>query len=119
MLRIGRAPFKLSEYTTEDSDGNAMLKAHAYQAQSAGFVCARVISSSGEVELNGFVGLTSDPAGAGVKVQCSFVVTTTYGTDASFAVAKGEYFELTTTSANAVNIYWKSVGRLLKPIDFN
>jgi len=109
----------LSAYTDEDSDNNVMLKAHAYKAQSDGDVCAKVISSAGEVDLRAYVGLTNDPVGAGIQVQNNFTVTTTYGVDVTFPVAKDEYFELLTTSSNAVNIYWKSHGTLEKPVDFN
>jgi len=116
---IGSPPLKLSADTDQDSDGNAMLKAHAYKAQSAGEVGAYVTASGGNQSISGYIGNTSDPAGAGNKVRADGMDPSGAYGGVSFTVAKGEYFEITTTSANAAIIRWRSFGPLKKPIDYN
>lgn len=105
-----------SAYTDEDSETNAMLKAHAYKAATTGFVTAFVSSSAVGQGMNAYVGLTDNPEGARDLVQSQSNTAEGYF-QASFPVAKDEYFELTTTSANAITIRWKSVGTLSKPVD--
>ena len=119
---IGSPPLKLSAITNEDSDGNAMLKAHAYLAQSHGEVNSHVEYTGGNQNISGFVGNTNDPAGAGTKINNDGIP----GASAenirggvSFDVAKGEYFEITTGSASAATVLWRSFGPLKKPVDFN
>lgn len=78
---------------TVDSESNTMLKSHAYLAQTSGFVTAWAASSY--ATLKGFVGATTDPAGAGVQVGQSQVVSFTYDPFISFFVPNGKYFEVT------------------------
>lgn len=119
MLRVNPPPLKLSVVTTQDSEGNAMLKAHAYLAQSDGEVSAYVRSTGGSQFLNGYIGSTSDPAGAGDLIHPDSIDPTDMQGGVSFLVDQGKYFELTTDSANAVTIRWRSFGPLKKPVDFN
>ena len=83
---------------TVDSESNNLVKAHAYKAQTAGFVDARV---GGSVNLLGYVGVTDDPVGAGTML--AYVVTTSNET-IHFFVASGKYFEI--TSSGAPTIAW-------------
>lgn len=80
--------------TLLDSESNAMVKDHAYKAQTAGFASA-ILSSAG-ANVFGYVGATSDPAGAGTKMVA--------GGDPSYGeqggqmfVPKDYYFEFTST----------------------
>ena len=121
MLKVNRAPLKLSAYTNQDSEGNAILKAHAYLAKSAGFISAQCDLAEGK-DLWGFVGLTNDPAGAGIMVGRAEAGPSSGAAvwkNITFLVAKGEYFEITTDDADDPIIYWKSFGVLKKPVDFN
>jgi len=109
----------LSAYTNEDSEANAMLKAHAYKVATAGQVTAYVQANTINQNLAGYVGLTNDPAGAGDLIQKVSSVSS-FGVPLfaiSFLVAKDEYFEITTSSTNAATIRWKSIGTLSKPVD--
>lgn len=106
----------LSAYTDLDSEGNAMLKAQAYLAVTDGYVTAFVGSSAAAQGMNAYIGLTNNPAGAGIQVQAQSTTVEGYFS-ASFPVAKDEYFELTTTSGNAITIRWKSIGTLSNPVD--
>lgn len=119
MLRVNKAPFRLSAYTNLDSDGNPMLKDHAYKAQGPGFVCATCQSEGPGTYVKGFVGLTSNPAAEGDMLGYNAFAGTTLGESICIPVAKDEYFECYTDSANPILIWWKSVGTLKKPIDFN
>ena len=118
MLRVNPPPFKLSEYTRQDSDGNNIVKDHAYFAQSAGFVTAFCTMTSGADALYGHVGLTSDPVTEGNRIAKQCIGDTSYTVYISFMVSKGEYFEITSDSGTP-EIWWKSVGTLKKPIDFD
>lgn len=118
MLRVNKAPFKMSRYTRDDSTDDTMVKAHAYLAVNAGSVHAYVTMTTGGNTLNGYVGLTNDPAGAGDLIRYHGMGNTVYPISISFDVAKGEYFEVTTSNSDAV-IWWKSYGPLKNPIDFN
>lgn len=88
---------------TTDSESQTMVKAHAYLAQTTGFVTAWSNTASVSA-IKGYVGTTNDPAGAGTQVGengsgnsiKSFV---------SFFVANGNFFELTHAAAD-VNITW-------------
>lgn len=119
-LRINKAPFKLSEYTSEDSESNAFLKSHAYKAVGPGTVYASVMLTTGNNNLIVYVGTTSNPAGEGLAIQkCSLTVAASNEWRCVTAkVAKGEYFEITSSSGTPA-IKWKSFGTLKKPIDFN
>jgi len=108
----------LSAYTNEDSENNAMLRAHAYKAQTDGFVSVTCVNDSNET-LSGYVGLTNDPAGAGDLIQRFFGFDPNAVTSLAFLVAKDEYFEVTYTGTQEPVIWWKSFGALQKPIDFN
>jgi len=119
MIEVSETPFKLSELTNEDSDGNAMLKDHAYFAQSAGSVNAFVTVTAAAPGINGYIGFTPDPFGAGVKVDDHSDDTAGIENNLFFLVAKGEYFEVRSEPTGAVTIRWRSFGNLLKPVDFN
>ena len=109
------ASIQFSAYCSDDSESNAMLKAHAYKAATAGFVTAYISLTTGQT-LKGYVGDTNDPEGAGWLVQSlSAPGNATYAI--TMYVGKDEYFEVTTTSSGAVTMRWKSVGTLSKPID--
>ena len=120
MLRIRKAPKRLSAYTNEDSEGNPMVKDHAYKAQRDGqvFVYSGNFSAQGTIQL--FVGLTSNPAGAGERIQYQSGSEIATYQSVSAEVAKGEFFEVTATaSAGSQVIRWKTRGRMKKPVDFN
>ena len=105
-----------SAYTANDSEANAMVKAHAYLAATDGFVTAHVLGSGNGQYLRGYIDGTNDPAGAGEKLQGS-TVDAGEEESISFSVAAGEYFEITTDSTNEPTIYWRSKGTLSEPID--
>lgn len=117
MIGISSPPRNLSAYENLDSEGNAMVKDHAYLAQSDGFVCATVPERV-PLYIRGYVGLTNDPVGAGDRVGYNGYSGTGYGSGVNFLVAKNEYFEITSNEA-VVTIFWKSWGPLKKPIDNN
>jgi len=107
----------LSEYTNEDSDGNAVLASHAYKAATDGFVSAWVANmSSGGDEMKGYVGTTNDPAGAGDLIARQAMGNIVHDVGVFFAVAKDEYFEII-VSSRTPTIFWKSKGALSEPID--
>lgn len=106
----------LSAYTNEDSESNAMLKAHAYKAATDGFVSV-VCTMGVKQNIRGYVGNTNDPAGAGDMVDASG--TGDGGNNIAgmfFAVANDEYFEVTASNGTPA-IRWKSIGTLSKPVD--
>lgn len=106
----------LSAYTNLDSENNAMVIAHAYKAATAGFVYAHSQDGAVGNVLIGYVGTTDDPAGAGTLIQPIHRSSLNYDICVSIAVAKNEYFEIT-SSASDVVILWKSHGTLSKPVD--
>jgi len=91
--------------TANDSESNAMLVAHAYLAQTSGFVNAYQDSSQ---DLFGFVGDTDDPAGAGLQVtQVSGSAATGPIRDTIMMfVPNGKYFEVTRSGADTPQIIW-------------
>jgi hypothetical protein len=105
-----------SAYTSEDSDTVDMLVAHAYLAQTDGFVSANIIADNDEV-LRAHVGDTNDPEGAGDIICLTKSASVGGRINCSFMVPSGKYFELTTTSAEVANIFWMSMGALQKPVD--
>lgn len=107
---------KLSAYTNEDSNGDAMLKAHAYKAATAGFVSAFVSLTNSNTSIRCYVGLTNDPEGAGDQIGANEADANASLKSLFFAVAEGEYFEITSPSG-APTIRWKSFGTLSKPVD--
>lgn len=85
--------------TITDSESNSFLEDHAYLAQQDGIVYATV-TDTGTNTLQGFNGATSDPGGAGIKVQEIQIgeASNTIGS-ITFAVASGRYFEVRATAA--------------------
>lgn len=112
-------PFVLSDYTNKDSDNNNLLKSHAYKAVTAGYVKGFVSLSGTGQYIRGYVGPTSDPAGAGTLIDSHSQDTTGNVINVDFNVAKGRYFEIITSSSNAVTINWASYGPLKEPIDYD
>ncbi len=107
--------FGFSAYTTQDSESNTLLKAHAYKAQTDGMVIVFDTLLSGE-DFKGFVGATNDPAGAGTQVMISGDgASATY--TGTFFVQKDAFFEVTTDQSGNPSIRWMSIGTLSKPID--
>ena len=90
---------------TVDSDSVTLAKNHAYLAQTSGFVTAYILISTGGGNLAGFVGITTNPAGAGVKVANS-LPSTSKGAFISFFVPNGKYFEITEGGAETIVITW-------------
>ena len=112
----------LSVYTYNDSESNAMLKAHAYRAVTDGIVSAYSLDSGAYKILTAYVGGSSDPVGAGVIIFSA----TSSGSGSNnrvgisgVLVAKDEYFEITYSGVDALVIRWKSFGTLEEPIDYN
>ena len=116
----------LSSYATDDSESNAMLAstqsvAHAYLAQTDGFVCWSGQIDAGE-QVTAYVDTDSDPVTGGV------VVGNTENGDSSnpgyvslaFFVPNGQYFEILVADTDATtgeSLAWISYGTLAKPID--
>ncbi len=91
--------------TKNDSGSDAMLKAHAYKAQTAGFVSAYVIYA-GTVQI--YVDNTTNPAGAGDKIADQGAPSSNghYATATAF-VPKDYYFEITVGGGGGTpTIYW-------------
>jgi len=109
---------ELSAYTTEDSDGNSMLKSHAYKAATAGMALAYSTSLDAGEYIAIYVGTTTDPAGAGDLIQQFDSEDADSSHSVCALVAEDEYFEvLCTADPAAPTIRWKSFGTLSKPID--
>lgn len=108
----------LSAYCTDDSESNAMLKAHAYKAVTPGVASVFCYMTAGLAWIKGYVGATSDPVGAGTLIHRRSQDTEGQGYYVGFDlhVAKDEYFEIT-TSADTPTIRWISLGTLSKPVD--
>ncbi len=113
--RLLRKLGELTDPTTEDSETNAMLKSHAYLAQSDGVVRVTVTSSAADQPLRGFVGSTTNPAGAGDIAQMVIPNTSSQPIGINFTVKSGEYFEITNTQTPVIK--WLSFGTQVKPID--
>lgn len=109
----------LSTYTPNDSESNAMLKAHAYKAATDGEVTASIITNADFQRIRGYIDDTSDPAGAGHLKDANQILSSGEIGGVSFLVAKDEYFEITTNSTNAPTIYWRSFGTKSNPVDYN
>ena len=88
--------------TTDDSQSNAMLIAHAYLAQCTGFVTAYAGAATTS-NIQGYVGTTTDPENDGTRVQYTDGPTG-HIPNVSFMVAKGKYFEI--TAGVALTITW-------------
>lgn len=97
--------------TGNDSESNAFVKDHAYSAPTDGIVTA--VFSSTENTLHGYVGSTTDPAGAGTLVTETLI----YGYDSiTLFVPKGKYWEIVSGGVKRL-IRWQSIGTLSAPID--
>ena len=111
-----------SAYTTEDSESNTILKAHTYQAATAGFIVARVQLTTaghtliGYVETSAQYDIDGDPIAGGTVAGSQEADAINSHQSICFPVAKNEYFEITCDTANP-DIKWKSVGALSKPVD--
>jgi len=104
--------------TGVDSDSNAFVKSHAYSAPTDGIVSAWIsteTAGSGTV-LRGYVGDTDDPAGAGIIEAEAGGYVAEDRVFISFAVPKGEYWEVTATNYD-VAIRWRAIGTLSAPVD--
>ncbi len=88
-----------------DSDSQTMAKAHAYLAQTSGFVTAWMQTTDTNA-IKGYVGTTNNPAGAGTQVAENRV-SDGVGMNGfvSFYVPDGKYFELTQTTV-VLTIIW-------------
>jgi hypothetical protein len=105
----------LSAVVSTDSNNDAMLKDHAYLAQTDGVVRLEVTPTVVGQVSRGWIGTTTNPlSGDNIAFLSAVGTGTTQGF--TFTVANGEYFEIT-TSAGTVIIKWLSNGTLLKPID--
>lgn len=91
--------------TNKDSENNAMVKAHAYLSQASGYITAFVSIGSGSI-LNGYIGETTDPAGAGTLVNSSNAANG-QGTNLMMFVPKATYFEITV--ADTPTIIWTPI----------
>ena len=109
-----------STRTTLDSEGNAMLKAHAYLAQTDGFVSVLMSIATAGNQLQGYIGDTNDPAGAGDLMQRNLTSDDGEAVCQTLHVARGEYFEIVDTEGtNDPTIWWRSRGPLRAPVDHN
>ena len=110
------ASVTMSAYTTDDSESNAMLKSHAYLAQTDGFVAVQ----SSDVDFGEFMRLyvdtDSDPVTGGNLVAEYQSAHNDINASINGWVASGEYFEVT-FDGDAPTIYWKSLGALVAPVD--
>ena len=100
--------------TGVDSESNAFEKAHAYSAPTDGIVTAWTTAGNG-IDLKGYVGATTDPAGAGTLEAFA----TNYQGDGnfiSFPVPKGKYWEIT-CNGTLVGVRWRPFGTLSAPVD--
>lgn len=102
--------------TTDDSESNSMLKAHAYLTQTSGFVNAFATLQAGE-NLIGFVGSTNDPAGAGATMANTQTDTNGRFSAISFFVGNGKYFEITVSSGTPTILWTPLVTGGAAPID--
>ncbi len=115
---IAAATTSLSAYTTKDSDNADMLPAHAYEAQTDGFVAVTAEEMDAGEILYGYVGATDDPAGAGDLIQRHEPAGTNRERSIFFAVPSGAFFEIVTDTASTVVIRWISLATALsEPVD--
>ena len=104
-------------YTRQDDDSNNMVKAHAYLTNQSGIVTAVMNAGSTGHAIRGYIGSTTDPAGAGDLVASQHAAGSGYTSSITFPVASGKYFEITDSSASEPVIYWHPLGTLVKPTD--
>lgn len=104
--------------TNVDSDATAFVKAHAYSAPTDGIVTAwETSATAANSTINGYVGATTDPAGAGTLEAH----VTSYNQEdrafLTFVVPKGKYWEITAAQSAAHTIRWRAIGTLSAPVD--
>lgn len=104
-------------YTANDSNGDAMLKSHAYKAQTLGFVSVYATLNASGDRIIGFVWNTSDPAGSGTQIQSSEASSSNDDVSIYFIVPDGKYFEITVGGANVPTILWIGLGSTDRPVD--
>lgn len=92
--------------TRNDSDTNAMLVAHAYQAQTAGVVTAFSTADSA-AKIQAYIDNTDDPAGAGTEMSASQTNAAGSVPCVTMFVPKDMYFEITCSAA--CTIAWTSI----------
>lgn len=109
-----QAGISFSAYTNQDSESQALALAHAYLATSDGFVSSQSTQNT-EGRMIAYVDTDNNPASGG-KIVGSNETDGTADCSVFFAVASGEYFEITLSNGTAT-IYWKSMGTLSKPVD--
>lgn len=109
----------LSDYTTEDSESNAMLKSHAYLAQTDGTATCHLTAMTLNGILIGYVGNTTNPPSSSDNIVARYEAAGTDACSINFEVQAGKYFEIRISDATpgTVVIKWVSRGALLKPID--
>lgn len=98
-----------------DSESNTMLKDQAYLTQTAGYVTSFIINSAGLIR--GFVGNTTNPAGAGVEVNRCQINDAVGDPSIAFFIGNGKYFEITATSGTPVITWTPLVSSGGNPID--
>lgn len=105
----------LSDYTNEDSGSAAFARNEVYLANTDGYftyICQ--IDSDEKAKL--YVGDTTDPAGAGVKVDQITVAGNADDVAVSGLVPKGDYFAISTSAApNSQSGTWISFGNQASP----
>ena len=83
-----------------------MLKAHAYLAQTSGFVNAFL--SNNVSAISAFVGATDDPVGAGTQIDLSQDEEGGGAASVTAFVPNGSYFEITAGTATPT-ITWTAL----------
>lgn len=101
--------------TANDSESNAMLKAHAYLTQTAGFVNASLSNNTSAIVA--FVGATDDPAGAGTLITRSQDEEGGGAASVAIFVPNGSYFEITAGTATPLIMWTALVTGGAAPID--
>lgn len=107
----------LSAYTDEDSDPTAMLKIHAYEAQTDGMAYAVCTDLDSGESIGMYVGTDDDPYNNGDLIDTFTSQANNMQGGVQALVAKGEFFEVRASGTAAVTILWKSYGTLSKPVD--
>lgn len=106
-----------SGYTANDSEGNAMLKSHAYLAPLSGYVSAfDTLDASGD-RIIGFLHNTNDPAGAGQIIQPTEASSSADDCSVFFFVPAGKFFEITAGGSNVPTILWCPLRGDSRPVD--
>ncbi len=106
-----------SAYTSEDDEGQTILKDHAYLANSDGFITATVNFGGGDILIL-YIDDDSDPPSAALVSFQQEADAATSWKSVFAAVKSGQYFEITSTTGTPA-IKWMSMGTLVKPTDNN